>query len=103
LRAAQPESIALSVNSWKLRIKAVPGASKDEICGWLGGQLKVRVAAPPENGKANARVGEFLASFLGLPASQVRIVSGHSSARKTVEIRGGSLNLLLAKLADSQR
>jgi len=95
-----PESIFFGVNSWKLQIKAVPNASKDEICGWLGEELKIRVAAPPEQGKANGRIVGLLAQFLQLPESHIRIVSGHSSARKAVEINGSSLNQLRAKLAE---
>jgi len=69
-----------------LRIKVVPGASRDEIAGWLGGALKVRVTAPPERGRANAAVEGLLAASLGLPAECVRVVAGLSSARKTVAI-----------------
>lgn len=45
----------------------VPGASKSEISGWLGDALKIRVAAQPEKGNANAAVVAVLASGLGLP------------------------------------
>lgn len=64
----------------------VPGASRDGIAGWLGDALKVRVAAPPEKGKANAAVEGLIAAALGLPREYVRIVGGHGSARKVVEI-----------------
>lgn len=64
----------------------VPGASRDGIAGWLGDALKVRVSAPPEKGKANAAVEGLIAAALGVPRSDVSIVSGHGSARKIVEI-----------------
>ena len=72
----------------KLPIKVVPGASRDAIAGWLGDALKVRVAAPAERGRANAAVEALVAEALGLPRECVRIVAGHASARKIVEIGG---------------
>jgi len=50
--------------------------------------LKVCVTAPPEKGKANTAVEAVLALALALPQERVRIVTGHGSARKTVEIDG---------------
>ena len=72
----------------KLPIKVVPGSSKSGIAGWLDETLKVRVTAPPERGKANAAVAAVIAEALGVSADCVRVVAGHTSARKTVEITG---------------
>ena len=72
----------------KLAIKVVPGSSRDDIAGWLGDTLKVRVTAAPERGKANAAVEKTLAAALGVPARCVRIVAGGTSPRKIVEIAG---------------
>ncbi len=69
-------------------VKVVPGAKRDEICGMLGERLKVRVSAPPEDGKANQAVCRLLASELGIKPRQVEIVSGHSRSEKTVRIAG---------------
>jgi uncharacterized protein len=66
----------------------VPRAARDEIVGWLGGALKVRVTMAPEAGRANAAVEELLAAALGIRKSAVRIAAGHSTARKRVEIDG---------------
>lgn len=66
-----------------VRIKAVPGARRDEIVGRLGDRLKVRVAAPPEGGKANAAICELLANALGVRPRDVTIVAGLASAEKT--------------------
>jgi len=49
-----------------IAVKAVPGAARDEIAGLLGERLKVRVAAPPEDGKANEAICRVLAAALGL-------------------------------------
>jgi uncharacterized protein len=56
--------------------------------GWLGDELKIRVSAPPEKGKANKMVRELIAEVLGLNPREVRITAGESSARKTVSLDG---------------
>ena len=71
-----------------LRLKAVPGASRDAIAGPLGDRLKIRVSAPPEGGKANKAICALLASALGVRPADVEIVSGHASAEKTARVRG---------------
>lgn len=71
-----------------VRVKAVPGASRDAIAGALGDRLKVRVSAPPEGGKANAAIGELLAEACGVPARAVTLESGPSQAQKCFRIRG---------------
>ncbi|KPK29557.1 MAG: hypothetical protein AMJ66_10240 [Betaproteobacteria bacterium SG8_40] len=72
----------------KLAVKVVPGSSRDDIAGWLGGELKIRVRQAPEAGKANDAVRRLLAKALQLPLSDIRIVSGSASPRKTIEISG---------------
>lgn len=71
-----------------IAIKAVPGASRDAVAGVLGDRLKVRVAAPPEGGKANDAIRRLLASRLGVRPAEVEIVSGHAHAEKTVRVCG---------------
>ncbi len=66
----------------------VPGSSRDCIAEWLGETLKVRVRAPAERGKANAAVETVLTEALGVPKGCARIVAGHTSERKNVEISG---------------
>lgn len=69
-----------------LRVKVVPGAKRDEIVGPLGDRLKVRVAAPPEGGKANKAVCKLIAERLGVKPSTVRVVVGQANPEKTLEI-----------------
>lgn len=71
-----------------LALKVVPGARRSEIAGALGARLKVRVAAPPEDGKANAAVCELLAEMLGVRAAQVAVVAGQTRPEKTVRVCG---------------
>lgn len=70
----------------RLPVKVIPKSSSTRIVGWLGNALKVAVTATPEGGRANAAVCDLLASSLGVAASGVRCVAGHSSSRKLVEI-----------------
>lgn len=63
-----------------------PGAKTTEAAGRHGGDPKVRVAAKPENGKANAELCAFLAKTLGVPKNSVWVVSGQSSRRKLLEV-----------------
>jgi len=70
----------------KIKIKAQPNASKNEIIGLMGDELKIRISAPPESGKANKAIESLLAQKLGLKKSQVKIVSGLANPHKLVEI-----------------
>ena len=72
----------------RIAVKVVPGARRDEIAGMLGERLKIRVAAPPEDGRANQGVCRLIAAALGVRASAVAVVVGHSSPEKTIEITG---------------
>lgn len=80
-------------------VKVVPGAARDRIAGVLGDALKVQVTAPPEGGKANARLCEVLAEALGVAVRAVHVTSGHGSPRKTVAVDGLAADELLRRLA----
>ena len=69
-------------------IKAVPGASRDEIVGMLGDRVKIRVCAPPEHGRANDTICALIARSLGIDAACVTIARGRSGAHKTMQIDG---------------
>ncbi len=72
----------------RLAVKVVPGSSREGIVGWLGDVLKVRVAVPPERGRANEAVCGVVAEALGIPPARVRLIAGHGSPRKVLEIEG---------------
>lgn len=82
----------------RIRLKVVPGASRDAVAGWLGDRLKVRVSAPPEQGKANEAVCRTLAKSLGVAQRAIQIVAGHASAEKTVEIQGLTIDEAATRL-----
>lgn len=71
-------------------VKVVPGASRSRIAGPHGEVLRVQIAAPPERGRANEALRELFARALGVPARDVTVVRGQSSARKTVRVEGRS-------------
>ena len=77
-----------------LNVKVVPGSSRDRVAGRYGEGVKVQVSAPPEGGKANRAVEELLAAALGVKAQQVRVVKGHSSPRKVVQVEGADADVL---------
>ena len=81
-----------------LAIKAIPNAPRGEIVGWLGDALKVKVHAPPVEGRANEALCEFLADTLGLPRRAVTILRGDTSRQKLVRIEGLSLAETKARL-----
>ena len=75
--------------SFKVRVQ--PRAARTEIAGERGEAVKLRVAAPPVDGKANEECCRFLAKLLGVSASSVEIVSGDSSRDKVIRVRNASV------------
>ena len=69
-------------------VRVVPRASKDEIVGVHGDALKVRLTAPPVEGRANEALIAFLAKRLGVRKGQVEIVAGATSRRKMIHVIG---------------
>jgi len=67
-----------------------PRASRTELAGLHDGCVKIRLAAPPVEGAANAELIEFVAGLLKIARSRVRVVTGSSSRRKVIEIDGVS-------------
>jgi uncharacterized protein (TIGR00251 family) len=67
----------------------MPGASKTEFAGIKDKRLRVRIAAAPEDGKANAELTAFLAKALGCPRRGLRLISGEKSRLKTVALPAG--------------
>lgn len=80
----------------KLALKVSPGAKRSELLGWeddypgVGRVLRLRIAAPPVEGKANKAVLEFLAAKLRLPKSSLSLLHGSSGRLKLVELPDGT-------------
>ena len=79
-------------------VKVVPGSSRTSISGLLGETVKIRVSAPPQKGKANQHLLEFLAKQLGVKKNAVSIISGHTVSLKQVQVLGISAEMLSKKL-----
>lgn len=79
-------------------IKAIPNAPRSAVVGWLGEALKVKIHAPPVNGRANDALCEFLAEQLGLPRRAVTLVQGDTSRQKLVRIAGMTLDAVKQRL-----
>jgi uncharacterized protein (TIGR00251 family) len=73
-----------------LALHVQPGAKRTEAAGTHGDAMKLRLAAPPLEGKANAELVRFLAEAFGVPQRQVSIVHGETSRRKLVRVRAPS-------------
>jgi hypothetical protein len=72
-----------------IRFSAViqPRASKNELIGWRGECLKIRLTSPPVEGEANRMCVKFLAKLLDVSPSQIVIVRGETSRNKTIEVK----------------
>ena len=81
-----PEWLRESSGRTTLTLHIQPGAKKTEVIGLHGDALKIRLAAPPVDGKANAALIAFVADRLGLSKSSVCLKSGQTSRRKVLEL-----------------
>jgi uncharacterized protein (TIGR00251 family) len=81
-----------------IAIKAIPNAPRHEVVGWLGDAIKIKVHAPPVEGRANEALCEFLADKLSLPRRAVAVQRGDTSRLKTVRIDGLTLAEVHARL-----
>ena len=87
------------------RVRARPGAAKTRTTGVHGGALRIDVAAPPEDGRANAELIRFLAHALEVPTTSMSLVAGAASRGKTVRVAGIKVDVLstrLRKLIDQE-
>jgi uncharacterized protein len=74
--------------STRVRLRVSPGANSAHVVGRHGEAWKVRVAVPPEGGRANEAVVRLLAETLSLPRDAVTLVSGHGARDKIVQLAG---------------
>lgn len=82
-----------------LAVHARPGAASSQVSGVHGGALKIRIQAPPVEGKANKALTAFIAKLFGLKPAQVTLVAGHRHGRKRVLLAGMTLAEAEAVLA----
>ena len=87
------------VRSCTLALKVIPNAPRDEIAGWLGAALKVKLHAPALEGRANEALIDFLADRLALPRRAVVLIRGSTGRHKVVRIDGLTLDEAKCRLA----
>lgn len=75
-------------DAWLIDLHVQPGAKMTQAVGEHGGRLKLKIAAPPVDNKANAHLLAWLATRLGVPRASVSLVRGDASRQKTVAVRG---------------
>ncbi len=76
----------------KLTVKVQPGARRNEVAGFEGDVLRLRVTAPPREGRANQAVVSLLSETLGIPKSAIKLVRGERSRDKVFAIEGATLD-----------
>jgi uncharacterized protein len=81
-----------------LEVKVHPNAARSEVTGLSGGILHVKIAAPPEKGKANRELIDFLSGALGVKKSSVLIVKGSASHNKLISIEDMTPGEIIKKL-----
>ena len=86
-------------DSARINVYVQPRASKTAVVGMHDGCVKIRLAAPPVDGAANAALVEFVADQVGVAKSRVRITAGLTSRRKTVEVDGVTAEELAGALS----
>lgn len=100
--SADPAWLSRQGEDLVLRLRVQPRAARDGFAGVMGDALRVRIAAPPADGRANARLLAFLADAFGVPRSRVELLAGHGARHKRVRIHGaGPLPAELGGVAGS--
>jgi len=72
----------------RIAVHVTPKSGRDEVVGWRGTELAVRVTAPPEGGKATAAVCKVIASSLRIAKTKVQVVRGDTARHKVLDIEG---------------
>ena len=93
---AVPAYVVPDGDGVRIALHVAPRAAKTEACGFQGAALKVRVQAPPVDGRANRAVCEFVAEALGLPRRAATLVAGEASREKTVRVVGVGPDAVIA-------
>ena len=86
-------------NACRISIHAVPRASKTEIVGMQGTSLKLRLQAPPVDGKANKAICKYLAEFFDIPARNVSLIVGETGREKIFQLVGITVEAVREKIS----
>ncbi len=89
---------AKDINNYRLAVKVTPNAGRNEISGFKEGVLQVKIGAPPDKGKANKELVDFLSEKLGVKKSAVLIIKGQTSRNKVIAVEGLSGEEIIKRL-----
>lgn len=95
-------AIRATATGVSLTLAIVPRSGRDEVVGLVGDAIKIRLKAPPVEGRANEALLNFLARRLGVPHSALAIISGASSRHKIVQVTGISSDMAAQRLLAPQ-
>jgi len=84
----------------RIALHVTPKAGRDAVIGWRGSELQVHVRAAPESGKASDAACRAVAAALGVPPTSVRVLRGHVSRHKQVQVDGVDEDTVLAALGE---
>ncbi len=87
----------------RIAVHVTPKSGRDEVAGWRGGELSLRVTVAPEGGKANAAVCALVARELGIPKSAVTVVRGQSARHKQLEVDGVGASEVAAAFGEPEQ
>ena len=96
-----PPFIRIQSDGVLLSVKLQPRASRNEIVGPIGDELRIKVTAPPVDAAANEALVRLLVEHLGCPRNQVNLVRGHTSRHKVLKILGATPEKIIEKLGNS--
>jgi len=86
LKGAGTPWLARTHAGWTIEVHVQPGAKRTAVAGVHGERLKIRIAAPPIEGRANAAIVAFIAEQLGVPRAQVSVARGERSRDKLIAV-----------------
>jgi len=89
---------AKDIKYYRLAAKVTPNAGRNEISGFKEGVLQVKIGAPPDKGKANKELVDFLSEKLGIKKSAVLIIKGQTSRNKVITVEGLSGREIIKRL-----
>jgi uncharacterized protein len=72
----------------RLTVKVTPNAGRNEITGCKEGVWQIKIGAPPDKGKANKELADYLAERLDIRKADIRVIIGQASRNKVIEIEG---------------
>lgn len=93
MTGAAPSWLARTATGWTIAVHVQPGAKRSLVAGLHGARLKLRIAAAPIEGRANAAVVAFIAERLGVPRAQVSVARGERSRDKLIAVAAPECDL----------